>query len=222
MNNNPEIWAVQDSPKDLKRALNKITTDSDLIIFTNLLSRLQIGHQTVFSRKFDTALYSEDNNILIMLMKNGVSSVEEMRDILDSKNLNFNEVCFSKCYQPKESNDNIPEVLFIRNSSFLNSAFASSNSSNKICEYYPNLIGRLYLDYFATHIKETIILDKIFFKGVVRLEDKVLLLIDDKYHNTVNPADVIKTAGKYNFICTIRRDLDFELSSNSLVKKKTI
>lgn len=68
MQSNLDIWAVQDDPEEVITALDNIKTDNDIILYTNALCKFQIGNENITSRQFDTFLYSEENDILVMLM----------------------------------------------------------------------------------------------------------------------------------------------------------
>lgn len=100
MNKNLDVWAIQKYPEALYTALKKVKTDTDdLILFTNLECSFILGDKRV-QRSFETALYYDDqeNNqdALILLMKDGQATPNQIREYLEKENLKYHEVSFAK------------------------------------------------------------------------------------------------------------------------------
>ena len=100
MNKNLDVWAIQKYPEALYTALKNVKTDTDdLILFTNLECSFILGDKRV-QRSFETALYYDDqeNNqdALILLMKDGQATPNQIREYLEKENLKYHEVSFAK------------------------------------------------------------------------------------------------------------------------------
>ncbi len=221
MNSNLNILAVQDSFSDLIKAVDNIKTDNDLILYTNITDRLQIGDNRVTSRRFNTVLYSEENDIIIMLMKNGQATADNMRLLLDSKNMRYNEVCFDYYDTFEDIEDEIPELFFARDMKSLEEAFEDSvKKNNNTCECFPTLLGRLYLDYQSTYNRNCYKIDGRFFRGVIEFNDKIILLVSTAYEKNFDFYQIIELAKKHNIICNILEDSKFNISKKPYIKKK--
>lgn len=66
---NLDIWAIQYYPECLEMALNNIRYKEDIYLYCNCISEFKIMERTIIDRRFNTILYSEKNDLLIILME---------------------------------------------------------------------------------------------------------------------------------------------------------
>ena len=168
MNRNLDVWAIQKYPKELYTALENVKTDTgDLILFTNLECNFELNGKRV-KRNFDTSLYYDagnGNDALILLMKDGIATADQIREYLEKEQLKYHEVSFSKdltkelaeefdiSYTEEQADENIPELWFAREEYVLRDALNDSiEQGNTTCDYYPLLQGFLNLNYSANSI----------------------------------------------------------------------
>lgn len=233
MNKNLDVWAIQKFPNEIYTALKNIKTDkNDLILFTNLDCKFELQGQKV-NRSFDTALYyvGEDNDALILLMKNGVASPDWIREYLNKKKMMYNEVSFkSKLKEERmkelgimvsedETDQNIPELWFAREEYVLRDALTDSiNQGNTTCNYYPLLEGFLRLGYDDSYKLHTYALDGRRIKGVITLEDKMILMISGQDPRNLKPNQVYAIMEEMNITCNVLSNRQFDI--NNPVNKK--
>lgn len=195
MNRNLDVWAIQKYPKELYTALENVKTDTgDLILFTNLECNFELNGKRV-KRNFDTSLYYDagnGNDALILLMKDGIATADQIREYLEKEQLKYHEVSFSKdltkelaegfdiSYTEEQDDENIPELWFAREEYVLRDALNDSiEQGNTTCDYYPLLQGFLNLNYSANSIPFNYNVDGRKILGVIALEDKMILLINN-------------------------------------------
>ncbi len=195
MNRNLDVWAIQKYPKELYTALENVKTDTgDLILFTNLECNFELNGKRV-KRNFDTSLYYDagnGNDALILLMKDGIATSDQIREYLEKEQLKYHEVSFSKdltkelaeefdiSYTEEQADENIPELWFAREEYVLRDALNDSiEQGNTTCDYYPLLQGFLNLNYSANSIPFNYNVDGRKILGVIALEDKMILLINN-------------------------------------------
>lgn len=230
MNNNLDVWAIQNAKEDLEVALANIKTDNDIILFTNLLCDFNIGNRKIREKSFDTALYSEENDILVLLMNGGVKTANDIRAYLDNKDLDYNEVVFAKGLnnlksETVEIEEDVPEIWFAKDQAVLEAAFIDSAKKDMTneCEYYPFMTGNLNLNYkaeFQDEFKDEFcqIAERVF-QGVIKMNDKIILLIKNSSQNSITASDIKEKAEKYGINLSILEDTDFNITSNKSNKK---
>lgn len=197
MNNNLDILAIQTKKEELSAALDNIKTDKgDLILFTNLECDFFLGGQTI-RRSFDTALYYDSkngNNYLILLMKDGIVTPDEIRQYLEERNLKYHEVSFAKDLKSKmlhelnvdcaeEQQDKaIPELWFAQEESKLKTALNDSIVQGyTTCDYYPMVEGIISFTYISDYNRRPSRygVDSLLISGVIAFEDKMILMINN-------------------------------------------
>ena len=195
MKSNLNVWAIQHNPEELKKALIHIKKGFNYI-YSNCMFNIQLGKQEIRSRQFDTFLYNQESDILIMLMRNGLVSKEDIIDYLKSNDKAFAEITLTRLEDINYKNTkNLPELYFAREKKMVLEALKDSiKKGNYYCKYYPDLIGRFYLNYI-TNASETFDIDGRLIKGLLQLDDKIILLINqlynlDKHGNSRNMNDI--------------------------------
>ena len=169
------IYTIQKNPSNIKDALNRIQYSRENILFTNCTSYLKVGN-VKFKVQFDTALFSEENEMLILLIHGGELTSEDLKQQLEERNIPFHEVSFDiKEYKDLEEEK---EIWFARDGEFLDDA--ASNSKRKgydLCTFYPTVKGKFDIQY-NTDLEGTVALDRQEIRGIVEFDDKIILLIN--------------------------------------------
>lgn len=229
MNKNLDVWAIQKHPKELFTALENVKTDKgDLILFTNLECKFLLGGKKV-ERSFDTSLYYDaenGNDALILLMKDGIATADQIRKYLEEKGFQYHEVSFSKGlkenllkefaipYEEEKQDENIPELWFAREEYVLRDALNESiEKGNTTCDYYPALEGVLSLNYSSNERLSSFSVDGRKISGVIALEDKMILMINngDDPRN-LNPLQIQMIMDELNVSANIHSAKEFDIS----------
>ena len=205
MRSDLDIWAIQYYPKKLYTALNRIE-DGVNIIYSNVISHLELNNVEVLGRYFNTVLYNDDKKIMIMLMDGCIANKSDIVKYLSQHKKTFVEVKFMINRQ-KNNSDEEREFWFVKDEIVLEEAVKNSfNKSYDKCKIDPNVKGSFDLSYKNNDHKKMII-NKVDIKGVIEFKDKVILLLD----NDINYSDVLK---KYDIRIKY-------LETNNKVLKKT-
>lgn len=196
---NLNILVIQNHLEDLDKAINKIKKNSTNILFRNISSKFKLGERTV-KIEFDKALYSDENNLLI-LIKRGLSITdEELIRKLTERNLDFSEVVFSN-FEFGDYDEELKDIYFAKDSSSLKLALTDSkNKGNDVCRYNPVMKGkltlkypgRIHLDSECEEIETKIVLNRQMLRGVIETEDKVIFLINNLEEHNVYYKQVLK------------------------------
>lgn len=246
MNRNLDVWAIQKYPNELYTALENVKTDTgDLILFTNLECDFELNGQAV-KRSFDTSLYYDagnGNDALILLMKDGIATADQIREYLEKKQLRYHEVSFAKdltkelpedfenVYKEEKDDENIPELWFAREEYVLRDALNDSiEQGNTTCDYYPLLQGFLSLNYransdlsscdvdgrnlngSATSILSSYSVDGRKILGVIALEDKMILLINNGNDTrNISPFQAHKIMEELGVSANVHSDSEFNI-----------
>ncbi len=244
MNRNLDVWAIQKHPKALYTALENVKTDTgDLILFTNLECSFTLGGKKV-QRSFETALYYDDqeNNqdALILLMKDGQATPEQIREYLEKESLKYHEVSFAKDlkkelleefdipHKEEKQNEAIPELWFAREEYVLRDALTESiKMGNTTCDYYPLLQGFLNLNYTDNNTDSiqdsSHNIDGRRILGVIALEDKMILMINSEndYRN-LSPFQVHKVMEELGISVNVHQPTEFNIENpyQSKIKEK--
>ncbi len=186
MKSNLNVWAIQHNPEELEKALKQIKKGFNYI-YSNCIFTIQLGNQEIKSRQFDTFLYNRKSDSLIMLMRNGLVNKEDIIKYLTLHNRVFGEITFTNLEDINyEDSNELPELYFVREKKMVVEAIKDSlKKGNNYCEYYPNLIGRFYLNYLTKDLNK-IDIDGRLIKGLIQLGDKIILLINQVYNMDKN------------------------------------
>ncbi len=186
---NLDIWAVQEDGTEVFTALKNIKKGLS-IVYKNCCSRIRIGDYYVKSRLFDVALYNEEADVLILIMKNSPASSKDMIDYLEANNLEYVEVTFNSDYCISE--DATPELWFARDRDVLKDALCDSVSHGyESGIFYPNMWGDLAVGY-QTEVNGCFSIDGRIFTGAVLMPDKFILFVSQSGYGkrSINYRDV--------------------------------
>lgn len=198
---NLDIWAIQHDPEEVHTALENVKDSDTNILFKNCMSRVKIGSKRL-KVSFDTIFYSEDSDVLILLMKNGDISAEQFQDLLDKKDIKYHEVEFYPLDLRKRKNDE-KEIWFAREKYVLEDAIKGSKEKGiDSCRYYPKLSGNMDFSYFidSCHMKS---FDSQHITGVVEFEDKLVLFIANGYSKNITLKEALEVLANHDITTII-------------------
>lgn len=195
MKSNLDIWAVQNQQEDFETALKNINQSSrGNILYSNCLTRFCIGNKRIRSKKFDTALVSKGSDALILFMRNGIATADDVREYLNKNKINYHEVTFKEPLTktiPEKSS--LKELWFAREKYVLEDAIADSKKKgNTTCDYYPKVSGLLQLGYL-TEKDEFIEIEGRKLQGLIEFPDKVVALIHQNDKRNMKEIEVYQT-----------------------------
>ena len=209
------IFSVQDDLDTLKVALDRVKDTKENILVTNCISRLKIGG-IKFHTIFDTALYNDENNILILLKENSGITQEEFRKMLDKNNTIYNEVAF-RDYIRFTKPETEKEMFFATNSSTFAKAIEKSQEKGiDSCTYYPEVSGRLTVKYFYDKALQEQ-LDNYLIRGVIELDDKYILVVINKDEHDLRYSKILSTLERKNM--NVEIDYSYEIEDKKTEKR---
>ncbi len=188
-NSNYEIRVINHNPEEVYNAIEGLEESDYLTLFKNCKSYLRVGNKRI-NIQFDTALISEDKDRMVLLMKDGLLGSDSLESILNKKNIKYNSVTFMDSI-PMNIDDQ-REICFAREESNLRSALKDSKEKGiSVCGYYPDMSGRFELRY-PLEDNHLVPFERQAIKGVVLLEDKMILMMSNSKDMNLKYHDVIK------------------------------
>ena len=182
---NLNIWAIQNEGKKLEKALDNVTKEGLNLLYRNCISKLTIGNNIEATRQFDTCLYSEVNDLLIMLMRNGERTSKHIKQYLNDKGIVYHEIKFSSLKDKYKNESESPELWFVNDKRALESAIKDSkNNGFTTCSFYPNVNSDLSFCYRCD--EDQVMFEQITFKGLVIFPDKVILFTTPSNHMAID------------------------------------
>lgn len=183
---NLDIWAIQYYPECLETALDNIKDKSKVFLLRNCMCNFSIGANQIATRQFDTALYSEDSDLLVMLMKDGKVTDTDIIQYLKKKNIEYLEKDFGVDNANYQDGDNIPEVWFIREEYVLEDALQESRKRKiNTARFYNQTKSILILS--DKKGKELLRIEG---KGLIQLEDKIGIIVNHGFKRNMSEEDV--------------------------------
>lgn len=213
MRSNLDVWAVQKEPNDFQTALANIKKDSEKnILFSNCHTNFCIGNHKIKSKKFNVVLSSEESDVLILFMKDGVATVEDVRKYLDDKEINYHEVIFKEPKNQIPQDSSLKELWFAREKAVLEDAILDSKSKqHTTCTYYPKVRGKLEIGY-TTEKNYFVEVEERMLKGLVEFDDKIVILINQYEKRNMNEIQVYETLNENEI------DINIECSRNKYIE----
>jgi len=205
MDNNLDVWVIQYHPEDLKSALEGLKDEGTILLFSNALCKFDIGGVEIKSRQFDTFLYSEENDLLVLLMRGGKATINDMREELDKQKVNYQEIVLAPDINEYEDGNLIPQVWIVRDADVLEEALKDVLKSEcvGVVDYYPNLEGKLELDYVANDDLGVSNLNCRLFKGLVQLEDRIIMMVYQENKKNFQIEQVYKLIKQCGLDCNV-------------------
>lgn len=203
MLNNCDIWAIQYYPEVLQTALEKIKTGEKVILYKNCSSKFKIGDKLISNRQFDTILYSEESDLLILLMRGGKATYEQIIIFLSKNKINYIEQDLKEINKEDyEDGDDIPELWFAREKYVVQDGINESKEKGiKKLKYYKNVQSQLLIGNNDKY--ETI---ELRCKGIIQLKDKLIMIINHNYNKNMSEQQVID--------CIINSNIQYEIDED--------
>ena len=219
-NLNKKIFAIQDDLDTLKSAIIKVRNTDNNLLVTNCISRLKLGNQKLHII-FDTLLYNDDKNILIMIKDSSVVSPELFKEMLNNNNVGYNELNFRE-YLHFDKPETSKELFFATSISNLKYVIEKSmKNGSDSCTYYPAITGHFTLKYFYNKEKQEQ-LDDYYIKGLLELDDKIILIIKESIESTLYFKRILYELEKMNInvIVDYSKQIKESLKEKKLLKRK--
>ena len=219
-NLNKKIFAIQDDLDTLKSAIIKVRNTDNNLLVTNCISRLKLGNQKLHII-FDTLLYNDDKNILIMIKDSSVVSPELFKEMLNNNNVGYNELNFRE-YLHFDKPETSKELFFATSISNLKYVIEKSmKNGSDSCTYYPAITGHFTLKYFYNKEKQEQ-LDDYYINGLLELDDKIILIIKESTEPTLYFKRILYELEKMNInvIVDYSKQIKESLKEKKLLKRK--
>ena len=219
-NLNKKIFAIQDDLDTLKSAIIKVRNTDNNLLVTNCISRLKLGNQKLHII-FDTLLYNDDKNILIMIKDSSVVSPELFKKMLNNNSVGYNELNFRE-YLHFDKPETSKELFFATSISNLKYVIEKSmKNGSDSCTYYPAITGHFTLKYFYNKEKQEQ-LDDYYIKGLLELDDKIILIIKESTEPTLYFKRILYELEKMNInvIVDYSKQIKESLKEKKLLKRK--
>lgn len=184
------------------------------VFYEGLTSNLILG-QCILGTKFDSAYISPEKNTMVLLMQEGKMTPGRFRILLDQYGITNYILIKSTEIKMDKPKTNGRELCFVKNDEGLTKELEDSQKKGiDTCEYFYNVDGILSLEY-----PYEVFVAKLQIRGVIVLEDKVVLLLEQGLKENLKPADVLRTFEKNNIFPSMRNDLSIpEEKLKQLVK----
>lgn len=196
----------------VQKNINSIITqiksmkESTLILYENCISELVLGGK-ILPIRFDTMLYSLEENVLLLFLKNGKLNKEQIKELLNKEGIDFSIISFIYEKDNYYSTSDFKELVFARNKQDVSRELKDSKEKEiDSCTYHPNIYGIFSLNYINSIGKK----EKFFsepIRGFIELEDKIILINKQKEKDLPSKEEVLETF--------VENDI------NVLVKKET-
>ena len=219
-NLNKKIFAIQDDLDTLKSAIIKVRNTDNNLLVTNCISRLKLGNQKLHII-FDTLLYNDDKNILIMIKDSSVVSPELFKKMLNNNSVGYNELNFRE-YLHFDKPETSKELFFATSISNLKYVIEKSmKNGSDSCTYYPAITGHFTLKYFYNKEKQEQ-LDDYYIKGLLELDDKIILIVKESIESTLYFKRILHELEKMNInvIVDYSKQIKESLKEKKLLKRK--
>lgn len=225
MDHNLDVYAVQGIKDELAYSVSQIK-DGFNYIYSNLLCFFFVGDKEITTKRFDTILYNEESDILIMLLKGGAATKQDLIDELEKNGKEYGEITFDKLDDEEILDDNLPEFWFAREQYVLEEGLDDSLGKGiSTCEVYPNVEGSITLSYLTNHTNTEVPIDGRILKGVVALDDKWIFLVNQKDNvdsygdlRNLRLEKVLEVIDERGITCTINNSINMPLTSEKVTK----
>lgn len=215
-NSSRKIFAIQDNEKTLIPALKIIKGTENNLLIRNCISMIKLGEKKLHS-VFDTLLYNDEKNILIMLRDSSKITPDMFVELLEQNDTKYNELNFMD-YPRYDRPETSKEIYFATNlSGFKHTLKTSIENGNDKCTYHPSITGYFSLKYFYNKkLQEQ--LDYYYIRGVLELEDKIILIVSQRTNDDLYYKNILHELEKKNFEVT----LDYSNEIEETLRKKVI
>ena len=178
-----DIWAIHKNEQDLPIALDLIKTN-DVIVFENAVVDLEIDGKIIKDKVAGCAIFSEESDVLILILQNSRLTAEDAKKMLDEKGIDYHLVAFERPWAVKTKKKS-PDVWFARDSYIV--ADACNDTLDKgvtdlTYEFDRTKVASLDFKYVDSNEEKSTFAGRVIFTGVITLADKMVLIegVDEK------------------------------------------
>lgn len=185
---NIDILAVDFNNNAFDEALHNLPKDGLNVLFTNCISELNIGENHYILNKYDSCIYNENKNILILIKREENNSYNDIKDYLGKKDVPFHEVRFTIFDDYSEGDYDVPKLWFANsNASLIRAIENIKQQENDNCVYYPFVESKLTISFQGG--KQNIPFEEFTFEGLVQFENQCIFTTSNQ--KTLKKYDVI-------------------------------
>ena len=195
---------IDNKEKILNNAISKVQNGMN-IIYSNCISHIKIDKTTLKTNKYNTLLYNEENNIAIILQRDGKIQKQELIDKIPSESLC--EVEFNPIHPWNIKTDYAPELLFCDNDENLEIAIQSLiDEGEDRCYYYTDVNFLFQIGYIDKRGYPSVIMEK-HGEGMIQFNNKLIFLDINYDKNNIPAWEIIE---KYGIKLRLRDELKYK------------
>ena len=183
------IISIQRYPEDLNEVLKYLKKDEEMFLYTNLICEFKINQKDLKTSQFHSAL-DDKKNIILFSKQEGITK----NDII--KKFEQYPMCHITFFQDTLELDDSDFILdFMHSAAMLEKAILTTlESGNNDCDFYPYIGGEFIVKLGNNNYTQS-------FRGLIQMENKILLLMNQKNKSLIKVNDVFKLMQKYNMDC---------------------
>lgn len=215
-----DVWAIQYFPEAVESAIDCIVAADPKgsgkkdVFFEGFDSRLTVGDKEI-KTYFDSAYFSSEKGILILLMQGGKLTPGRFRTLLDNRGITDYVSVRSNIIPYNHEESNNKELWFAKEGYVLKDALNESLELGiDTCEYFPNIRGGLVLG-FPSDIR----IANLPIHGVIVLEDKIVLILDQGIKENIKVEEALKILEEKGITPNIKEDLNLPVEDYKILIK---
>lgn len=228
---NLNVWLIQNDITKFKNSVSNVKKNNrDTFLYTNCISSFKIDKIPINFINFNTMLYFENTNTVLIFQENGLLNENDIKDYLNFNNIYYNEINL------KDDNkhiSNFPPFSFINKKNNLKEFWIVNNIQNLTLYLYDTVLntGNFQVNLYPITESELslkystkkegkipIILNE--FNGIITTNDKILLLTKEFSNNyTIKQIQEILKELKFKCNVQINKRPKFINQTNKLNKK---
>ena len=176
------MYAIQNNNNELSKAIGKIFIH-DTIVFENAIIRIKLGNKIIKDKLFNVAVISEKSDVLVLVDKYSSVTAEDVYKELDENRIKYHTVLFLEDKLEKEEEKHTPELWFARDTYVVDEACEDTmqKTTNLTYTFDKDKQAELSFEFLTNEKTKTTFTGNVFFSGVIKLEDKIVLITDS--HN---------------------------------------
>lgn len=181
------VSAVKMNSNQFYKELEKLKDEGLNLLFTNCILSLKITLDSTLATQFDTCLYNEDSNFLLLIDRGNIET-NDLKQILKKKDIPFHEAFYHREKPFNNDGSQLKPVYFVKDMSALEEMVKTSKK-NSTCIYYPKLGSSVIVKY---HDDDEIAfpLDNESCSGLINCPDKFIFLLNSSRNKEQFFADV--------------------------------